>query len=176
MKNSRNGQALLESIVASSVLVIGFLSVVSLLSRSLSIYRITVDQYNASFLASEGVEIIKNLVDAGAIRSAPWGSVLPACGNTTCAYEVDYLTDLDSHPPTSYAGQFLSFDPDLQKYGYGFSQTTTFRRRILVEAIGTSELKVNAIVDWTGRGGAAFSMNVEDHFFNWRGDSQLLPQ
>lgn len=163
MKSSRSGQALLESIVAASVLVVGFLSIVGLLSRSIGVYRVTTDQYNASFLASEGVEIVKNLIDAGIIRGQPWGTVVPPG-----AYELDYTSDLSLNPVVEYAGRYLLFDPELQKYSYVFGDTTTFRRRIVVEAVGADEVKVNSIVDWVSRGGATFSMNVEDHFFNWR--------
>lgn len=155
---------MVEALIAMSVLLVGFLGITTLLSKSLSLYRVTTDNYTATYLAAEGIEIVKNLIDAGTINGAVWGTTI-APG----AYEVDYETDLSpSNSPQSYGGRFLAFDPVTQRYAYGAGDATSFRRRIIIENVTADQIRVNAIVDWTTRGGATFSTNVEDLFFNWR--------
>lgn len=165
---TRRGQALIESLVAVTALTVGFLAMVALLSRSIGLYRVTTDQYTATYLAAEGLEIVKNLIDTGVIRDNPvgtvaWGTVLPAG-----TYEMDYFTDLDANRPELFADRVLNFDEGAKRYSYGPGQPTAYKRRIVVEAVSADEMKVNSVVDWTTRGGGQFSVNVEDHFFNWR--------
>jgi hypothetical protein len=159
----RAGQAIVEALIAITVLVVGFMGIVALLSRSTGLSRVTTDNYTAAYLAAEGVEIAKNLIDAGVIRNMQWGSVLPEG-----AYEMDYLTDLGLNGPESYGGRPLLLDANTGRYSYDSGAVTTFRRKILVENVTPNEIRVSAIVDWTSRGNAQFSVNVEDHFFNWR--------
>ena len=163
MYKSQNGQAIVEALIAITVLVVGFLGIVSLLNRSIGLYRVTTDNYTAAYLAAEGVELAKNIIDAGTMRSESWGTVLPAG-----AYEMDYFTDLDASRPEPYSGRMLFFDAVNGHYAYGVGTPTSFKRKIIIENVSADELRVNAVVDWTGRADSQFSVNVEDHFFNWR--------
>ena len=49
--------------VAITVLTVGFLGISSLLSQSLALNRVTTNEITATYLASEGIEIAKNLID-----------------------------------------------------------------------------------------------------------------
>ena len=59
----RKGNLLIESIVAISVIVISFLGILSLLSRSLGINKDVSYKFIATYLAAEGIEITKSLID-----------------------------------------------------------------------------------------------------------------
>lgn len=165
MRTSRSGhsfagQALIEVLVAVSILTIGMLGVVTLLNRALSLNRVISDNYTATYLAAEGVELAKNLIDARAARGG-WGNALPAPAG---AYELDY-EDTDF---VVDQGRTLSFDPTSRLYGYRGSSPTSFRRVVETEYVDSDEIRVTSVVAWETRGGGAFSVDLEDHFYNWR--------
>lgn len=154
----KKGQLLIESGIAISILVIGLLGIFGLLSRSLGLNNIISSQYIASNLASEGIEVVKNLIDANIIQYRPWNQNI-----STGSYEVIY----NSPALESNQDRFLRFDSSDNIYNYQSGQPTFFKRVIEIENIGSDEIRVNSKVNWQIRGGS-YSVNLEDHFFNWR--------
>ncbi len=154
----RSGQAIVEALVAISVLTVGFLGIFSLLSQSFALNRVVSNNYTANYLASEGIEIVKNILDANIINRRVWDSGL-AKGDYEAAY--------DSRSLSSYQGQPLSFDPITDLYSYSGSESTSFIRKITLDPISNVELKVISEVTWSDRGGASFKVDLEDHLFHW---------
>ena len=62
--HSRRGQTLVEALVALSILTTGFFGIVSLLTKSFQLNRTTMNDTQATYLAAEGIEIAKNLIDS----------------------------------------------------------------------------------------------------------------
>ncbi len=164
---SRKGQALIEAIVALSVLTVGFLGIVTLLSRSLSLNRTVANQHLGSYLAAEGIEITRNLLDASIIQEKSWwenGRIVDG------KYEVDYRTPLapSGFLPVS-TGDPLQYNAATNLYGYNIGgDKTGFVRTIKVEKIGSDEVRVNSVVSWEMQGGGTGQVDAEDHFYNWR--------
>lgn len=80
----RRGFFLVEVMVALGVVVVGFLGIVALLSSSLGVNRQVADTYVANYLAMEGVETVKNLIDANYLWCQnPANSGTPACKSST---------------------------------------------------------------------------------------------
>lgn len=156
-----SGQIIVEVLVAVSVLTIGFLGVITLLSRALSLNRVVSDNYTATYLAAEGIELAKNIIDGNAATFG-WGA-----GANQGAYEIDvYSTALAA----SAEDRPLLFDPAARLYSYRSGIPTSFMRKVTVTPIedGTAEIQVNSEVAWVTRGGGRSRVNVEDHFFNWK--------
>lgn len=153
-----SGQLLIEMLVALGILTVGFLGVMTLLSRALGLNRVVADNYAATYLASEGVEVVKNILDSNPIRGRGWNE-----GFSSGDFEVD----ADSLALGANQDRFLTFDSGTHRYGYGFTQTTPYKRTISI-ILGSNEVTVNSKVNWISRGGGTFSINLEDHFFNWR--------
>ena len=155
----RHGQTIVEAVVAISALIVGFIGIFTLLSASLHNNRIISDNSIAVYLAAEGVEVTKNILDRNAIAGAPWLS-----GFSAGDYEVDYA----SAALSPYADRNLFFDAGTNVYDYNSGNTaTTFKRRIRITFFGGDEIGVNSIVSWT-TGRTQSSLNLEDHFLNWR--------
>lgn len=154
----KKGQLLIESGIAISILVIGLLGIFGLLSRSLSLNNVVSSRYIASNLASEGIEVVKNLIDTNIIQFRPWNQDI-----STGSYEVNFA----SQALEPNQNRFLLFDSSDNAYNYQNGQPTFFKRTIEIGNIGSDEIKVNSKVNWQIRGGS-YSVNVEDHFFNWR--------
>ncbi len=153
------GLLMIEAMIAISVVTVGLVSVLTLLSRSISINRVVADQYTAANLAAEGIEIVKNITDSNVIQGRPWNE-----GISSGSYEVDY----SSSALALNQNRYLLFDSASGAFGYGAGASTKYRREIIIGNIGADETQINSVVNWTTRGGGSFSVNVEDHFFNWR--------
>lgn len=163
------GQILIESMIAIGIITFGIMGVFTLLSQALSLNRVVSDQFTASFLASEGVEVTKNLIDGNNLQGLAWNH---SFNNDSC-YEVDYRSAyIDENPvdcsDSVASGDFLKFDSATGRFGYDSGTPTSFFRKIHITPIGSDQIQVNSVVSWTTRGGASFSLNLEDRFYNWR--------
>ena len=161
-----SGQVLIEAIVAISIGVVGLLGFLQLLTQAVSINKDVGQKFVATYLAAEGIEIVKSLVDENYTASTPtaWGT-----GLRDGSYEVAYnSTALDSDLGARSTA-VLNYDFISGLYSYGAGNPTLFVRTIELINIGTpdNELKVVSIVQWTARGEVKEVM-LEDHFFDWR--------
>lgn len=161
IKGFASGQILVESMVALAITVIGLLGLLSLLSNSIGINKVVSDQYVGSYLASEGVEVVKNIIDNNVASGNPF--------NQGIGYG-DYEVGHDSTGLALYQGRKLKFDSTSKRYSYQAGADTPFIRKITISQgiNGQDELVVHSNVTWKTRGGAQNTVDAEDHFFNWR--------
>lgn len=164
IKQDRGGTLLIESMVAISVGVVGILGILALLSRSLGLHKEVGQKFIATYLAAEGIEVVKSLIDKNYVEGRAWNSDL-ADG----IYRVEYKsTALATTTPP------LLFSQVEGTYGYDSGRTTPFIRVVTIKNIdrdgdgGADEIKVKAKVEWRRRGGGIETVELEDHFFNWR--------
>lgn len=155
----QKGYLLIESVVAITLLIVGFLGMLALLSNSIALNRVVNDQFIGNYLTMEGVEIIKNFIDGNIIQGKPWNKNI-----NNGDFEVSYI----SSQLEPYQKRRLLFDSTNNKYNYQTGAQTAFTRVISIKFINADEVKVNSIVKWSGRGGGKFEINLEDHFFNWK--------
>lgn len=154
------GYLLIESIIAITILIIGFLSMLSLLSNSVSLSRVVSDQFVANYLAMEGIEIVENIISGNIIQGNPWNQGLETPG--------DYQVNYNSVELNSYNNSFILFDNDSKLYNYDKGKETPFKRKITISYPNIYEIKVNSIVSWSGRKGINSEINLENHFFDWK--------
>ncbi len=160
--DNRAGYLLVEAMVAITIATVGLMSLVGLLSRSLSLNRVSSNKIIANYLAAEGIEIVRNFVDSNYIKDEPWNN-----GISSGEYELDYRSapgNLAGYNPDNY----IKFDDNSGFYGYDSGTATLYRRRVVINTVGADEIQVNSFVAWTDRGGANLEVNIEDHFFDWR--------
>lgn len=159
-KQKNKGYILVEAMVAITIIVTGLLGIFALLSQSLSLNRVIADRYVAAYLAAEGVEVVKNIIDNNIINGRAWNS-----GFADGDYEIDY----QSASLGALQGRSVKFNGDSGRYGYADGDPTRFFRIIKIELLGGGEeIKINSVVNWKSRGEADFEINLEDRFFNWR--------
>lgn len=164
---SNKGQILLEVMIALSMVAIGLLGLLSLLTNSIGINKIISSEYVASYLASEGIEVVKNITDRNLSNGNGFNQGLATCEDSNGCR-------LQFNSPDSYAivsandGMPLKFDDQTKLYRYDSGEPTTFVRTIKVsEGLGGNELIVNSQVTWKARG-SDYEITLEDHFFAWR--------
>ncbi len=163
---------MVEAIVALSMLTMGMVGIFTLLSNSYGFNRVSTNEYLAANLASEGIEIVRDIVDANILNLRSWNCGFPASGD----FEADYN---DPEMETYSASHFLKFDPTLKVYTYDLTATTNtiFNRKISIQSLGTpiSEIRVISKVTWRDRGAVPYDVTVEDRLFSWRGGTGVAP-
>jgi hypothetical protein len=182
--HSRRGQTLVEALVALSVLTVGFVGIVSLLAKSFQQNRTAADDTQATYLAAEGIEIAKNIID----YDLYYGLSIPPAGSVNdwqCSFglnegqsPVDYALEYDTTPspvcattltPMQPGNNKLYFNPNTDLYTYDDIYTPTdFTRDVYVSvpAGSPNELDVRSVVTWTN-GLLSNTISLEDHFYDW---------
>lgn len=154
------GYVFIEAIIAITIAVVGLLGIFSLLSRSLSLNRVVADRFVGAYLAAEGIEIVKNMLDNNILAGRPWND-----GLSSGSYEADYA-DTALRPD---ADTLLKADVGTGAYGYREPTPTSYRRSIKIDVSSDGELiTVGSQVRWTSRGGGTFSIELEEQLFHWR--------
>lgn len=106
-KNSRlvEGFAIIETMIALSIITIGFYALVTLVNQALAISRTVADDFTGTYLAAEGIEVVKNLIDYNSNAAISLGTACPFTGGgsgcfpaTEGCYEVNYDTDMSNFP------------------------------------------------------------------------------
>ena len=184
--HSRRGQTLVEALVALSILTMGFIGIISLLSRSFQLNRTASDDTQATYLAAEGIEIAKNIIDYDvyygfrqSTSTNDWGCSFNLSSGQSADYELDYtkvvssLSGCGAAPgKVSSAAQaqaaHLYFNPSTTLYTYNSfapAVQSDFTRDIRITNDG-EDLNVQSIVKWTS-GSLSNTITLEDYFYNW---------
>lgn len=156
--------------IAISLLLIGFMGTFTLINRSLGLTRVVADSYTGTYLAAEGVEVIKSLIDANYLAGRPFFDGFESCIGSGCAWELDRDATWESNLPREYDATPLWLDPVEGLYSYEpFGTPTSFTRRVTVALGGTGgrELHVTSRVEWRARGGGTSAVTLEDRFYDW---------
>jgi Tfp pilus assembly protein PilV len=174
----RAGQSIVEVMLALSMLTMGFLGIAALLSKSFFLNRVTSDQLTATYLASEGLELAKNLSDHDvythlAGQPGGWGSAFVPSGMSGNVFQLDYTTCTAAGVSCSapaFTGAPLLFNPSTYLYSYVASPgsvTTGFVRRIEVVPTTANMYTVHSKVIWSTGPLTSQTIDLEDHFYNW---------
>jgi hypothetical protein len=170
--SSRNGQSLIEVMVAITALTVAFLGISTLLSQSIALNKVISNEATATYLASEGIEVAKNLIDHDvyaqiAGEGGGWGNCFMNRGTTD--FEIDYeTTDCNTLTPFVSPGDPLWYHTDTHLYDYveDGGTATGFTRMVRVLENG-DEITVICDVWWPSFGGSSGNIELEDHFYNW---------
>jgi len=162
MKNK--GFSLIEVITAVFILTVGVGGAFSLIYQTLSAVYTVRSELTASFLAQEGVEIVKNLRDnawleSRAATSTSWLVNLSEAGGS---YEVDYSTTYLSRADNS---TYMKVD-DNGFYNYVSGTQTNFTRSVTLSNVSTTTVQVVVAVNWE-TGGKDHSLEITESITNW---------
>lgn len=173
--NIRKGQSIIEAMIAISILTVGFLGIATLLGRSFVLNRENSDELTGTYLASEGIELMKNILDHDTYASSSSGDAWGSCQNMCTGdgvYQVAYDSAVPSADPGCISsGPALHFNAATGIYDYANgSPESKFTRCVTIAhntyGAGQNEVTVNSIVLWS-ENGIPTSINLEDHFYNW---------
>ncbi|MDE2099205.1 MAG: hypothetical protein KGL39_18270 [Patescibacteria group bacterium] len=183
--NNREGQLLVESVIAIGIFTIAIVGIVGVIARAVHEGRTVGNQFIAADLAAEGVEVTKNILDSNALNSGGSTGGAWNAGVQQGIYEVDYtststgpdigssLTNLNSASST-YNQLTTLYLNDLGAYQYTKTSTSTiYRRYVQVEYIpntGDNQIRAISTVIWptSARAGGYGIVSVATDFLNWR--------
>jgi len=179
-----NGQVLVETMVALSMTVIGLVGILMVLNASIGLNRVITSQYISSYLAGEGVELAGYQLDNNVFASKGYQNNL-AAGAYVVTMSLNGLALTRLSQSIAQTPQAVFALPASQVYlgsdSFGNvtylssvggapagASSTPFHRVVFVSWQSSDQAVINSIVAWQTKGGAVMSVNVEDHFFNWR--------
>tara|TARA_Y100000310_G_C20453168_1_gene701754 strand:- start:176 stop:718 length:543 start_codon:yes stop_codon:yes gene_type:complete len=168
--NSQKGFTFIELIIVFFVLIVGILGVYRFVDYPISQAPINEAKLTATYLAQEGVELVRNMRDTNFLK----GGVLysdglinnPDCKEFSGGCRIDYNDDYDT------VG-LITVDPDilLQRDGNGFynysdGTQTKFQRIIIIED-ETDYLGVKVEVTWEHKGQTQDPVIIEENIYPW---------
>lgn len=160
----QKGQLLIEAMVAVSLMLVGLLGIFGVLSRSLGLSRVAADQFVAVNLASEGIEVAKNLIDKNYTNGFAWNAGFVGVG-TVC---LDYKSTAPEECSSASERVLYVNGEGLYEHGQTGNIQSKFSRELTITNPSADIVVVTSRVSWRGRGALAQSVVVEDHFYNWR--------
>lgn len=182
---NERGQMLVEAMVSITIIIFALLGGLALLTNALGINRMVADRFTAAYLAGEGIEITRNILDSNYVQGQVWNY---GDFDKNWCYEMDYntlcLTPIGScsvlnsatrvTPCNDNKGSTRALNLDSNGYySYGFGSPTKFYRTISISKLLDSVsnqygVHVISTVDWATRIFSTDSVSVEDYFYHWR--------
>lgn len=160
-KKFNKGFTLLETVIATSIVMFGIIGLLIVSQDSVLTVYFARDRLTASYLAKEGMEIVRNIRDRNLLvyPPRPWNS-----GLSLGRYEVQY----DSVGLIGPIGDLIPLRPlridATGFYGYLVGTETKFTREINISPVlGRDAIKVEVRVHWED-----YDFLLVEHLYNWR--------
>ena len=162
----KKGQMLIELLIGLSVITTAVIAIVALMLRSVSSVRSAGEEYVATYLAAEGIELVKSIVETNFRASVSFNA---GVGPDSCPIgsEMDY-NDWQLDTPCPGENRPLLFDSGIGRYNYDSGGPTKFRRALNIawdDPGNPKSIIVRSRVFWSGRSGAR-EVVLEDVFYN----------
>ncbi|MCL5010592.1 MAG: prepilin-type N-terminal cleavage/methylation domain-containing protein [Patescibacteria group bacterium] len=158
------GFTLIEVIIAIMVIITAVVGVYNLFPVVVNSGAMAADRFVASQLASEGIELVRNIRDGNWLADIDWTSGLTNCPQTSPC-EIDY-----NDPGLVVNDRFLQLKSD-GFYNYGEGTNTKYKRKIIITQ-SAGHLNVRVTVSWFGIKSAfqtgSNSFEVQDNLYDWR--------
>lgn len=151
--NPERGFSLLETLVALAVLTSAVMGPMSLASTSIRSASISHNNVAASFLAEEGLEIVRARRDNSIYSGAGWMGDLGECATQDCLVDAFASSPADILRPCSGACPPIKYDPTNGTFQHTTGNDTIFTRVINIIPVGAGdkEVRVNVTVTWRER-------------------------
>jgi len=181
-KNSKKNQgfSIIEVMVCVTIILVTFTSIYTLINHSMVFHDLAYSKLTASYLAQEGIEIVRNIRDNNYIRNENNNYIKNESNNYILNESNNYIQNeswnvglnpgnyqvqYNSTRLDDYTGNNLKIDSS-GLYNYSDGETTRYNRMISIDKISDKEIRVTSIVKWSNRG-INFDIQVEDHLYNW---------
>ena len=177
--NKESGFTLVETLVAVAIFATSITGLISITARGINDTVFVKNKLTASYLAQEGVEIIRSMRDTSALvysGTTYWSEFITGyigdCYSTNGAdacYIDGSSVALIALPCPDEGCPAMTYDQDANSYGYLSLQDSIFTRTITVVPVGgagSPEVLINSEVSWT-QGTRTFTTSFQYNLFNW---------
>lgn len=154
---------LIEALIALFVLTTGVIGVFALIQRTVAFSSISNSQLVATYLAQEGIEIIRNIRDTNYLEGQTWDADI----SDWSSYQLDYQS---STFPDGACGDYLKHEGNF--YVCSSDVNAKFQRKITVEKLdlngdAETDMRVSVLVIWPERG-RIHQVTAETELYDWR--------
>jgi len=165
----KKGFTMMEILAAIFVITVGVMGVFGLIQQVISIITVSSSRLVATYLAQEGIEIVRNIRDSNWLeqRSIPerdWDHELGE-GEWQAAYNSEKIKPYES------GGDFLNISGGF--YSYSSGTPTKFKRKIRIfdkvdldGEPGDDKMKVSVEVSWQERG-RSHQVTAQENVYRW---------
>ena len=136
------GFTLIETMVALAIFSVSVVSLIVMTSQGVANVSLAKNKLIASYLAQEGIEVVRNNRDSLGFDSLNPGPYSPLSGDL-----------------------FYSTDNGYNNISGG--SITPFKRKVTVNVVGKDEVKVSSEVKWVQGQGPGKSVTYSENLFNW---------
>lgn len=159
------GFTLIEVLAAMFVMVMGTLGVFGLITRTVTFNSSTNSQLVASYLAQEGLEIVRNMRDANLLKihkgaGGAWNDGLAACAAGCGADYNDTALGVFQDTFLKLSNGFYTYDSCVN------CSTTIFKRQITIDSSIAERLEVTVDVSWVDKGNTR-TVRGATELYNW---------
>jgi len=170
--NNKSGFTLIETIVALAIFSSTIVGLIVVSSQGIADARFAKNKLTASYLAQEGVEIVRNIRDTNTLNAGDWSTLISDLGDCSVGCDID----TNNHSriqlcPTKGCELFYNASGFFVQSGLD-TERSIFKRTIsirnLVVNTGDPErIQVSSTVYWR-QGGAEKSLTMSSMLFNWQ--------
>lgn len=167
-----NGFTLIETLVAILIFSMSLVFLIVVTGQGVNNLNYTKGRMTASYLAQEGIEMVRVIRDTQVLSTNSWSAFLSYPGLNECSATLGGCNiDPGTLTITSCSGNSCTvlFDKNLGYYGVTtVADPTAFSRIITIDQISATEIKVHSIVSWS-QGFITSSINLEENLTDWQG-------
>lgn len=157
--NIQKGFTLIEVIAAMFVITVGVVGALIAIQQTMFYTQTSVSRLTATYLAQEGIEIVRNIRDGNWLELNPiWDDGLTGCEPEGVGCQADYS---NNQSLDSFTGNLLKIDGGFYQYSSGTS--TPFTRKITITKPEAKKIEVEVTVRWDGR-----EVTAQESLYNWR--------
>ncbi|MFH1656843.1 MAG: prepilin-type N-terminal cleavage/methylation domain-containing protein [Candidatus Nealsonbacteria bacterium] len=161
-KSNENGFTFLELIIVFFVFSVGILGIFAFAQNPASYARIAEQRLTATYLAQEGIELVRNIRDSNILAKNSWDSGLNNC---SAGCQISYYESVLGF----FQDQgFLKFNA-IGLYFHNSGINTIFKRKIIIIPSG-SYVNVSVEVSWEDKGEPQTPVIIEENLYNWGKD------
>jgi len=150
---------LIEATVAIFLLTVGIVGAFSLIQRTTAFSSISSSQLVATYLAQEGIEVIRNIRDTNYLQGNNWYDGI----GFFSSYKLDYQSSF--FPDTTCGGDYLKYDGNF--YVCSPDDDAKFQREITITNPEPDKMVVSVTVSFYERG-REHQVTAQTEFYHWR--------
>lgn len=156
------GFTLIEVLAAMFIMLMGTVGVFGLIARTVAFNSSVNSQLVASYLAQEGLEIVRNMRDANFLAihkgaGGQWNNGLTSCVAGCGADYNDVVLGSFQETPLKLSNGLYTYDAGTD---------TMFTRKITIDSATTDLLKVSVDVSWQDKGNTRRVLGATE-LYNW---------
>jgi len=158
----KNGFTFLEIIIVFFVIIVGLLGVFSFVQYPISASRVSTQQFIATYLSQEGIEIVRNIRDANWLEKPPPPSWIDGLvgGTWQIGYDDTSLNGLVDD------GRLYFDSNGWYNHNDSSGGETKFKRKITIDDSDSNYLKVSVEVSWTEKG-KNYNVTAQENLYEW---------